>query len=88
MPECVCRVRSAKATKMNGPLSHRVTEINAMTARVIGSAIEVHRVLGPGLHEMIYETALTSEFDEAGISYELSVIIGSISSSKISCSWK
>ena len=46
-----------------------------MTARVIGSAIEVHRVLGPGLLEMIYETALTIEFDEAGISYERQVPI-------------
>jgi GxxExxY protein len=56
-------------------MSHRVTEINALTARVIGCAIEVHRVLGPGLLEAIYETALTIEFDEVGICYERQVPI-------------
>lgn len=60
---------------MNGPQSHRVTEINAITARVIGCGIEVHRVLGPGLLEAIYETALTIEFDEVGIRYERQVPI-------------
>ncbi|MSP01418.1 MAG: GxxExxY protein [Acetobacteraceae bacterium] len=31
---------------------------NALTGRVIGCAIEVHRHLGPGLLESIYEAAL------------------------------
>ena len=45
------------------------TELNALTSRIIGCAIEVHRTLGPGLLEAIYETALCIEFDEAGIPY-------------------
>jgi GxxExxY protein len=60
---------------MNQPQSHGVTEINALTSRIIGCAIEVHRVLGPGLLESIYETALTIEFDDVGIVYERQLAI-------------
>jgi GxxExxY protein len=60
---------------MNGPQSHRATEMNALTSRIIGCAIEVHRVLGPGLLESIYETALAIEFDDAGVGYKRQVPI-------------
>jgi GxxExxY protein len=60
---------------MNEPQSHGVTEIKALTSRIIGCAIEVHRVLGPGLLESIYETALTIEFDDVGIVYERQLAI-------------
>lgn len=33
-----------------------------LTERIIGAAIEVHRILGPGLLESIYEDALCHEF--------------------------
>jgi GxxExxY protein len=36
--------------------------INALTQRIIGCAIEVHRALGPGLLERTYEAALAIEF--------------------------
>ena len=42
---------------------------NDLTRRVIGCAIEVHRHLGPGLVESIYETALCDELAEAGLSF-------------------
>lgn len=45
-------------------------ERDALTARVIGAAIEVHRVLGPGLLESIYEEALCHEFALRGITFE------------------
>lgn len=51
---------------MNGPQSHRDTELrdhNEVTARIIGCAIEVHRTLGPGLLESLYESAMCIEFD-------------------------
>src|SRR5690606_34552899 len=38
--------------------------------RVIGAAIEVHKELGPGLLESIYENALCIEFSRKGIAYE------------------
>jgi GxxExxY protein len=55
---------------MNRPQSHGVTEINVLTQKIIGHAIEVHRVLGPGLLETIYEAAMCIEFDDAGVKYE------------------
>jgi GxxExxY protein len=42
---------------------------NAVTERVIGCAIEVHKVLGPGLLESIYEGALCVELSRRGLSY-------------------
>jgi GxxExxY protein len=57
---------------MKEPQSHEDAErreVNVLTSRIIGSAIEVHRCLGPGLLEPLYESALCIEFDEAGIEY-------------------
>ena len=42
----------------------------ALTGRIIGAAIEVHRALGPGFLEAIYEEALAVELDHCGIRYE------------------
>ena len=39
---------------------------NELSHEVIGAAIEVHKVLGPGLLEFIYEEALVIELDERG----------------------
>jgi len=41
-----------------------------LTNRIIGAAIEVHRHLGPGLLESIYEAALCHEFDLRRVNYE------------------
>ena len=38
-----------------------------LTEKIIGAAIEVHRILGPGLLESIYEEALCVEFELRGI---------------------
>jgi GxxExxY protein len=38
-----------------------------LTERIIGAAIEVHRVLGPGLLESIYEEALCVELGLRGV---------------------
>jgi GxxExxY protein len=35
-----------------------MTDINKITAKIVGCAIEVHRQLGPGLLESTYEAAL------------------------------
>jgi GxxExxY protein len=44
-----------------------------LTERIIGAAIEVHRILGPGLLEVIYEEALCVEFELRGLRYERQV---------------
>ena len=45
-------------------------ETNALTERVIACAIEVHRELGPGWLEAVYERALCIEFSVAGIEFK------------------
>ena len=42
---------------------------NALTQRVIGCAVEVHRTLGPGLLEGIYEACLCHELTVAGLAF-------------------
>lgn len=44
-------------------------DINLLTERVIGLAIEVHRHLGPGLSENTYEAALCIELREHGLPF-------------------
>ena len=41
-----------------------------LSGKIIGCAIEVHKQLGPGLLESIYEECLCYELSQAGISYE------------------
>ena len=43
-------------------------EINEITQKIIGCAIDVHKVLGPGLLESAYEECLAYELDKAGLS--------------------
>jgi len=43
---------------------------NEISERVIGAAIEVHRILGPGLLESVYEEALCHELHLRGIKFE------------------
>ena len=45
-------------------------EINRLTQKIIGCAIEVHKQLGPGLLESVYEAALCIEFEEINIRFE------------------
>lgn len=44
-----------------------------LSGAVIGAAIEVHRHLGPGLLESIYETCLAHELQQRGIGFQLQV---------------
>jgi GxxExxY protein len=59
-----------KATQMvDDNAVHANDPINALTEAVIGAAIEVHRTLGPGYQESIYENALCIELRLRGISF-------------------
>ena len=44
--------------------------VDSLTEQIISSAIEVHRLLGPGLLEAIYEEALCYEFFLRNIPFE------------------
>jgi GxxExxY protein len=54
------RKQVTKFTEADDPLSFRV----------IGAAIQVHRVLGPGLLESVYEECLAYELSKRGICFE------------------
>lgn len=48
-------------------LSHPA--INALTEKIIGAAVEVHREIGPGMLESTYQEALWIELSDRGIPY-------------------
>ena len=45
-------------------------DINELSSKIIGAAIEVHRALGPGLLESVYEECLSHELSLRGFSFE------------------
>ena len=45
-------------------------EQDQLTRKIIGCAIEVHKYLGPGLLESLYEEALCIELKQAELKYE------------------
>ena len=50
-------------------------ELNKITEKIIGCAINVHKELGPGLLESIYESALCIESKEAGLKFARQKVI-------------
>ena len=51
-------------------------EFDELSNRVIGCAIEVHRQLGPGLLESVYQRCLAYELVQAGLRAETERAIG------------
>ena len=45
-------------------------ELEDLTGRIIGCAIAVHKELGPGFLESVYEEALAIEFERAGLQFQ------------------
>ena len=45
-------------------------DINKLSSKVIGAAIEVHKTLGPGLLESAHEECLCHELSLQGLSFE------------------
>jgi GxxExxY protein len=50
-------------------------EFDQITETIIGAAIEVHRALGPGLLEAVYEECLCHELSLRGISFKRQVAL-------------
>jgi len=46
-------------------------KFNNLTENVIGSAIEIHKALGPGLMESAYQQCLAHELKLRGISFQI-----------------
>lgn len=53
-------------------MNHRDTETprDALTEKIIGAAIEVHRALGPGLLESVYQECLALELGLRGLHFQ------------------
>ena len=45
-------------------------ELNKLSKKIIGAAIEVHKIMGPGLLETVYEECLCHELLLMGIMFE------------------
>jgi GxxExxY protein len=45
-------------------------DLNEITGEIIGSAIEVHKILGPGLLEAVYEECLCRELETRSIAVD------------------
>jgi GxxExxY protein len=48
-------------------------EYNELSSEIIGAAIEVHKTLGPGLLESVYQHCLMDELKRRGISFKTQV---------------
>ena len=60
---------------MTSTSPHGAFSNHDLTGRVIGAAIEVHKVLGPGFLESVYENALCIELGKRGVSFDRQVVI-------------
>lgn len=47
----------------------KIDDINKLTHKIIGCAMEVHNQLGNGFQEVVYQRSLAIEFDLQGISF-------------------
>ena len=66
-----------------------VEDLNQLTDSVIGSAIEVHRALGPGLLESTYEMCLCRELSIRGVRFERQVLISVVYKSiELDCGYR
>ena len=50
-------------------------ELDDLSNRIIGLAIDIHKKLGPGFQEKIYEEALLKEFQKTEIGFEKQKVI-------------
>ena len=64
-------------------------ELDFLTQKIIGFAIEVHRQLGPGLFESTYERCLCFELERARVGYQKEVPLPVVyKSMQLDCSYR
>src|SRR3989337_4468500 len=66
--------QDAKGAKNLG-LGEPRAELDDLAHRVIGAAIEVHRLLGPGFLESVYEEALCVELELRSIPFKRQAVV-------------
>ncbi len=49
--------------------------LDALSNRLIGLAIDVHRAIGPGLLETVYQECICMELEDAGIQFQSQVMV-------------
>ena len=55
--------------KSGNPVQDKENGINQLTHKIIGCAMQVHRTLGNGFQEVIYQRALAIEFSHQNIEF-------------------
>ncbi len=50
-------------------------ELDALSNRVMGLAIEMHRAIGPGLLEIVYQACMCMELEDAGIPFQSQAMV-------------
>jgi GxxExxY protein len=53
--------------------NERLEQLNRLSQDIIGAAIEVHKFLGPGLLESVYEICLIEELEQRGMKVQQQV---------------
>jgi GxxExxY protein len=66
----ICKIGKAENMKSQGKLIYE-----QLTGQIIGSAIEVHKALGPGLLESAYEECLCRELRLRGLGFERQITV-------------
>ena len=51
----------------------RIEQLNMISERIIGAAIEIHKYLGSGLLENVYEVCLVEEMEQRGLKVQQQV---------------
>ena len=51
----------------------RIQQLNMISERIIGAAVEVHKYLGSGLLENVYEVCLVEEMEQRGLKVQQQV---------------
>jgi GxxExxY protein len=62
-------------TRRRAQLVEPDERLDALARMVVGAALEVHRTLGPGFMESVYEEALGVELSRRGVRFERQVVV-------------
>lgn len=66
----ITKARKDEITEESTKINKQKHHFEDLSKKIIGAAIKVHRELGPGFLEKIYEEALKVEFSEQGLHFD------------------